>query len=73
MINKVAITPENLTDAQGLKHICPNQGAIYADKGYCKKQAKLPVTLVEKFRRRMYIEISHVILLCFKGAKRESW
>ena len=35
MINKVAIIPANVTDAHGLKHICPSQGAIYADKGYC--------------------------------------
>lgn len=40
MVNKVAITPANLTDAQGLKHVCPSQGAIYADKGYCTKPAK---------------------------------
>tara|TARA_R110002167_G_scaffold156175_2_gene350829 strand:- start:96 stop:1058 length:963 start_codon:yes stop_codon:yes gene_type:complete len=35
LINKIATTPANLTDAQGLKHVCPTQGAIYADKGYC--------------------------------------
>ena len=40
LINKVAVTPANLTDAQGLKHVCPNQGGIYADKGYCTKPAK---------------------------------
>ena len=40
MINKVAITPANITDAQGLKHICPTQGAIYADKGYCTSPAR---------------------------------
>lgn len=40
MINKVAITPANVTDAQGLKHICPSQGAIYADKGYCTSPAR---------------------------------
>ena len=40
MINKVGITPANLTDAQGMKHVCPSQGAIYADKGYCTKPAK---------------------------------
>lgn len=40
MINKVAVTPANLTDAQGMKHVCPSQGAIYADKGYCTKPAK---------------------------------
>jgi IS5 family transposase len=40
LINKVAITPANLTDAQGLKYVCPKQGAIYADKGYCVQPAK---------------------------------
>src|SRR5690606_39079280 len=40
LINKVAITPANVTDAKGLKHICPSQGAIYADKGYCTRPAK---------------------------------
>jgi len=37
LINKVAITPANLTDAQGFRHVCPDGGAVYADKGYCKK------------------------------------
>ncbi len=40
LINKVAVTPANVTDAQGLKHVCPKQGGIYADKGYCVKPAK---------------------------------
>jgi IS5 family transposase len=35
MINKVAVTPANVTDAQGFRHVIPNQGAVYADKGYC--------------------------------------
>ena len=35
LINKVAVTPANVTDAQGFSHICPNSGAVYADKGYC--------------------------------------
>jgi len=39
LINKVAITPANITDAKGLRHVCPNQGAIYADKGYCTSDA----------------------------------
>ena len=39
LINKVAITPANVTDAQGMKHVCPTQGAIYADKGYCTNPA----------------------------------
>ena len=37
LINKVAITPANLSDSKGFKNICPNQGAVYADKGYCTK------------------------------------
>ena len=40
LINKVAITPANISDDKGLKHVCPNEGAIYADKAYCSKSAK---------------------------------
>ena len=40
LINKVAVTPANVTDAKGLKHVCPDSGAIYADKGYCTKPAQ---------------------------------
>ena len=40
LINKVAITPANKTDAQGLDNVCPSQGAIYADKGYCTMGAQ---------------------------------
>jgi len=40
LINKVAVTPANITDSQGLKNVCPDQGAIYADKGYCTKPGK---------------------------------
>jgi len=41
MINKVAITPANLTDAQGFAHVLPKSGATYADKGYCAATAKI--------------------------------
>lgn len=40
LINKVAITPANVTDAKGLRHVCPKQGAIFADKAYCVKPAR---------------------------------
>lgn len=30
----------NVTDANGFKHVCPNEGAVYTDKGYCVKPAK---------------------------------
>lgn len=41
MINKVAVTPANLTDAKGLGLVLPSQGAAYADKGYCTVHAKI--------------------------------
>ena len=41
LINRVAITPANITDAQGFKHVCPRGGAVYADKGYCTSPAKI--------------------------------
>ncbi len=40
LINKVAITPANTTDAKGLAHVCPSQGATYGDKAYCTAPAK---------------------------------
>jgi IS5 family transposase len=40
-INKVAVTPANLTDAKGLALVLPKQGAVYADKGYCTSPAKI--------------------------------
>ncbi|MCK4934908.1 MAG: transposase [Simkaniaceae bacterium] len=39
-ISKVAVLPANITDSQALKHICPNQGLVFADKGYCDKSAQ---------------------------------
>jgi len=40
LINKVAVTPANVPDGRGLKHVCPDQGAVYADKAYCGKQSR---------------------------------
>lgn len=40
LINKIAVTPANTPDAKGLKNVCPDQGAIYADKAYCTKPAR---------------------------------
>lgn len=36
LINKVAITPANVTYSKGFKHVAPNGGATYADKAYCE-------------------------------------
>lgn len=40
MIEKVAITPANVSDAAGLKHICPRNKVVIGDKGYCVNPAK---------------------------------
>ena len=40
LINKVAVTPANITDSQGFKYVCPSGGVIYADKGYCGNRCK---------------------------------
>ena len=40
LINKIAITPAHVTDGHGLKHVCPEQGAVYADKAYCTRTGK---------------------------------
>jgi IS5 family transposase len=34
MINKVAITKASVIDSKGMKHVIPNSGVVYADKGY---------------------------------------
>ena len=41
LINKVAITPANITDGRGLAHVSPRSGAVYADKGYCTKPSQV--------------------------------
>ncbi len=43
LVNKVAIIPGNKTDVQDLEHVCPTQGGIDADKGYCTNPAKRAV------------------------------
>ena len=37
---KTAVTKASLSDAKGLKHVCPNEGMIVADKAYCTKEAQ---------------------------------
>lgn len=44
-INKVAVTPANVIDAKGFKHVCPNQGAAYGDKAYCTAPARKVATI----------------------------
>lgn len=40
LIHKIAATSAEVTDAEGLAHVCPNGGAVFADKGYCVNPAK---------------------------------
>ena len=41
LITKVAVTPANVPDGKSLKHICPKEGMVFGDKGYCSKEASL--------------------------------
>jgi hypothetical protein len=41
MISKVAITSANVIDSKGFKHVVPSFGPVYANKGYCDKNAKI--------------------------------
>jgi IS5 family transposase len=43
LINKISLTPANITDAKALRYICPNKGAVYGDKGYCTKDAAIEI------------------------------
>lgn len=40
LINKVAVTPANVSDSKGFKYVCPSNGVIFADKGYCTKSCQ---------------------------------
>lgn len=40
LINKVAVTAANVTDAKGLKNVCPDSGAVYTDKAYCTAETE---------------------------------
>jgi len=40
LIKDIAVTPANTTDQEGLRHICPDGGMVFADKQYCCKKAQ---------------------------------
>jgi IS5 family transposase len=40
LIKDIAVTPANVTDQDGLKHVCPDSGMVFADKQYCCKKAQ---------------------------------
>ena len=37
LINKIAATSAEVTDAEGVAHVCPGGGAVFGDKRLCKK------------------------------------
>jgi len=38
LIEKVAVTPANVGDDKGFKHICPEGGMVFGDKSYCLRE-----------------------------------
>jgi IS5 family transposase len=40
LINKVAVTPANVSDQAGVRHVCPDGGMVFGDKAYCLKKAQ---------------------------------
>ena len=40
IIEKVAVTSANVTDAKAMKHVCPREGMVLADKGYATRSAQ---------------------------------
>jgi transposase, IS5 family len=40
VVTKVAVTPANVSDAQGLSHVCPKSGMVLADKAYSGEKAQ---------------------------------
>jgi len=41
LIKTVAVTPANVMDEHGLKHICPYGGMVFGDKSYCLHPAQI--------------------------------
>jgi len=67
-INKIAVTPANVTDAQGFKHVAPKQGAVYGNKGYCIKPARL-----EMEKRGLHDATVELIHMKVKDRDKDRW
>ena len=39
IVTKVCVTPANVSDSEGLRHVCPKEGMVLADKAYCGRKA----------------------------------
>ena len=40
LINKVAVTPANVSDHKVLEEVCPDGGMVFDDKAYCVEEAQ---------------------------------
>ena len=41
LIERIAVTPANISDQEGFRHVCPRNGQmVFADKAYCLKKAQ---------------------------------
>ena len=68
LINKVAVTPANVTDAQGMQDVCPDSGAIYADKGYCTEPEKKAST-----KKGCHLRAIKKRNMCGKNKDQDRW
>jgi len=68
LIKKIAVTPAHVPDRKGLKSICPRQGMVFADKGYCGKSAE-----VELKRRGCHSGIIKRNNMAGKDFRHDKW
>jgi len=66
MINRVAVTPANVTDADGAKHVIPRSGAACADKGYV-------AAILEMLRRGVHPMVIKRNNMKDKNADLDKW
>ncbi len=46
LIEKASVTPANIADQEGFKHICPRAGQmVFGDKSYCLKPAQVEMSI----------------------------
>jgi IS5 family transposase len=68
LINKVAATSAEVTDAEGVSHVCPIGGAVFGDKGYCVDPAT--ITLKRKGCHNATIKKNN---MKGKDRRKDSW
>ena len=66
MITKIAVTPANITDSDGVKHVLPRSGAVVGDKGYVG-------AIREMLRRRLHPMIIKRNNMKDKNVDRDRW